>query len=215
MVGAKTRLSNLFGTARVAGEASQYRLPPFSIAIGINKDPTMTLQRIIDLVPPPDKPLFSGDSHEWRKILERCKQRLPNSFAEYGRYYGSGEFKGGDVLRIFNPFDPDYDSDISFYCDTYVALREDTPQYYPYACFPEERGIFPIGEGSSRISFWLLPQTSLREFTIVFDDQSRGFVEFIVPCIFDFFYRFMLNQIEERPYFTEPIRFLRRALHKS
>lgn len=167
----------------------------------------MSLSDIIRLVPPPRQPV-SGNGRSWDSIQKFFDNKVPDSLEGFGHLYGSGIFKGGDQIRILNPFDPEYYGEIQFYCRTYMLLREESPHYYPYYFYPEEGGLFPIADGSCRISFWALPRTESGQVTVVFDDQKTGLLEFPVRCLFEFFHRFFLNQIEDSPYFTEEIKFV-------
>src|SRR4051794_20625942 len=101
----------------------------------------MSLEKIIRMIPPPRVPIFAGDKSAWKEIQEALGCALPNSLEEYGRTYGSGYFDSGHSIEIFNPFDPAYSNAIKLECEVYESLREDSPEFCPFDCFPNEGGI--------------------------------------------------------------------------
>jgi len=174
----------------------------------------VSLNEIVKLVRPPKNPICTGTATSWLEVQHHFREVLPECLNEYGRTFGSGEFEGSNYVQIYNPHDPEYSATVDWECRNYKRLREDSPQYFPYPSYPEEKGLFPIGHGVSRISFWIQLSGNPEDYLMLYDDQSNGFVEFAGMAIFDFFFRFFCNEIETTPYFTEPILFRQVKLPK-
>src|SRR3974390_1397674 len=61
-----------------------------------------SLQRLIEIVPPPASPVASGSPGDWAQVESELGVGLPTDFKEYIATYGGGEWAG--FFRIFNPF---------------------------------------------------------------------------------------------------------------
>lgn len=153
----------------------------------------MGLNKIIELAPPPKNPIHVGSANSWREIQRHFGGMLPACLDEYGRTYGSGYFESDDeyglTFQIFNPHDPAYANNVEDFCQNYVGLREDSPEFYPYNCFPERDGLFPLGvTGGSTpcCTFYLLLTDDPENYAVVFDDRIIGHLEFPGVPLFDF-----------------------------
>jgi hypothetical protein len=162
----------------------------------------MGLPRIIKMSPPPKNPINAGTATSWLEVQHRFRGVLPACLDEYGRTFGSGYFESGDqyrlTLEIFNPHDPAYKSNVECYCHVYVGLRDDSPEFCPYPCFPEKNGLFPLGvTGGSTpcCPFYLLLSDHPEKYTVVFDDRHDGHVEFPDVALFDFIEDVLCNRI--------------------
>jgi len=162
----------------------------------------MGLRKIIELVPPPQNPIHAASASSWLEVQRRFDGALPACLDEYGRIYGSGYFESDDEFRltfqIFNPHDPAYASNVESYCQIYKGLREDSPEFYPYSCFPEPGGLFPLGvTGGSTpcCPFYLLLTDDAEHYTVVFDDRITGHIEFPDVALFDFVEDVLCNRI--------------------
>lgn len=153
----------------------------------------MSLRKVIELAPPPQTPIYAGSADSWQQVQRRFGGALPACLDEYGRVFGSGYFESDDefglTFEIFNPHDPAYASNVESYCSNYKNLREEFPKFYPYRCFPEPDGLFPIGvTGGSTpcCTFYLLLTGDAEKYTVVFDDRITGHLEFLDVALFDF-----------------------------
>ena len=175
----------------------------------------MTLQRIQDCVPPPPDPIHTGALSSWEAIQKRLDVTLPTCLAEYGRVYVSGYFEGANTneVRIYNPFDPAYENFTRRLCHIYAKLKDGSPEYFRFECFPAKNSLFPIANGTSQTSFWIRQSANPERYTVIFDDVTTGLLEFPNLSVFEFFYEFFQNRIEKIPYFSEPISFVKMPLH--
>lgn len=62
----------------------------------------MSLQRLMELVPAPRRPIETGTSDDWRLVEQRLGTELPSDYKAFIRHYGSGHFN--DFIVPFNPF---------------------------------------------------------------------------------------------------------------
>lgn len=170
------------------------------------KGRTVSLDKIITMVPPPEHPTHSGQGVSWNVVQDVIGVALSQSLDRFGRAYGSGWFTAESSLQIFNPYDPAYESVIKTECETYVGLRDESPEYCPYDCFfPDKKGLFPLAASDIGFQFYLLITENSSEEIVVFNDRSSGYLEFAVP-IFTFFHDFLCNRIHDG-YFDGKIRF--------
>ena len=168
------------------------------------------------MVPPPANPIHAGVSKSWTDVQKNLAIRLPKCLDEFSRSYGSGCFDGGaGRLFIYNPYDPGYKTQIKLDCDVYVGLREDSPEYYPYDCFPEPGGLFPTayGDGGGIQFYVMMNANDPEDYLIVFDNRSTGYVEYPGMKIFQFFHDFLCNKILRHPYFPTDIKFTPQPLY--
>jgi hypothetical protein len=153
----------------------------------------MSLKNIVKMAPPPRNPIHPGTATSWLEVQHHFRGVLPACLDEYGRTYGSGYFESNDefglTLTIYNPHDPAYASNVEYDCQIYAGLQADSPEFYPYSCFPEKDGLFPLGvTGGSTpcCAFYLLLTGDAEKYTVVFDDRITGHLEFPNTALFNF-----------------------------
>ena len=114
----------------------------------------MTLSSLMNLIPPPAEPVYTGTRAEWDAIQDNMKIVFPKEYYEVCYVYGSGHFSG--EFLIANLFDPEA-RDYGFAELTrFDEARERDPHEVPYPLYPEAGGIFPFGmDGNGNTFAWL------------------------------------------------------------
>jgi hypothetical protein len=104
----------------------------------------MSLQDLVKLVPPPERPLGTCAPEEVRVFQESLGIEFPEDFIALGRLYGSGHFIVWDTqLNIKNVCDPAFQLKVEDEYEYLASLFEDEPQH---RVFPERPGWFPWGD---------------------------------------------------------------------
>lgn len=62
----------------------------------------MCLNKIMDLIPIPESPVYTGDSKQISKLEETLKIELPKDYYDLIKNYGAGYF--GGYFIVYNPF---------------------------------------------------------------------------------------------------------------
>ena len=105
------------------------------------------LERLRELLPPPDDPVEPGRPDGWAEVEAAIGTALPEDFKAFTELYGSG--KVDDFLYLFNPFAEGQDGNLLHEKDrvlaAYVETRERFPERLPLPPFPEEGGVLPLG----------------------------------------------------------------------
>ena len=114
----------------------------------------MSINQLLQIVPPPEQPLQVGTLARWREIEAQMGLVLPNDLYELSTRYGSGWFCN---VHIHNPFATDYQETIHHVLDMFRVLREDLgAEAVPYPLFPEHPGLYPAGsEDNGGVIFYL------------------------------------------------------------
>jgi hypothetical protein len=107
----------------------------------------MGLDRLRELVPPPEKPVETGTADGWAEVERALGTPLPADFKAFTNLYGSGAFDG--FLYLFNPFTAGEDGNLlherGAVLDGYATSRARFPDRYPLPPFPEPGGVLPAG----------------------------------------------------------------------
>ncbi|ODA36603.1 SMI1/KNR4 family protein [Planctopirus hydrillae] len=119
----------------------------------------MSIQTIIKLVPPPEKPKGLRKNRRWDRVEEKIGNELPADYKIFIETYGSGLFAG--FIRIFNPFDSSEYISLLRMSTTVVDIYQDIIKSYgdvgfPFVFFPMEKGLLPCGnDENGNHLFWL------------------------------------------------------------
>jgi len=103
-------------------------------------------QELIALVPPPEKPIYTGSAETWAESEEKLGAALPPDYKALVDKYGAGSF--ADWFRVYNPFVPEGSSNL-FSSVTFVShhfhegLRLRPDDMPPFRSFPGTGGLLP------------------------------------------------------------------------
>jgi len=117
----------------------------------------MPLGELVKLVRPPAKPI-DGISREVRlRTATGSELDLPEDYKQFSAIYGSGAFKVNQIplLCIQNPFAPDFSKWASSQLDALRDSKDSSGEEgVPYAIFPDEAGLFPLGRDDQATRLW-------------------------------------------------------------
>jgi hypothetical protein len=99
------------------------------------------LQALQALVPPPDRP-YLGDG-TWADLFATLGTTLPTEYVELMNIYGAGCWS--NWWQFYTP-SPSFADSVEDALDVYRDLREDFPEFYPLAVWPEPGGFLPFAE---------------------------------------------------------------------
>lgn len=108
----------------------------------------MTIQDLLDLIPPPETPLHNQDTGQFEALEAKYGFRFPESYREICRRYGSGAFDPA-FADMHNPLDACYELDIEsklsylHQCRQMAEHFDDCDRSCPYEIFPNMPGLFP------------------------------------------------------------------------
>jgi hypothetical protein len=107
----------------------------------------MSVDRLRELAPPPEKPVETGSEAGWAEVERKLGTPLPADFKAFTDLYGSGTFD--DFIYLFNPFAQGADGNLLHERDAvleaYATSRAKFPDRYPLPPFPEPGGLLPAG----------------------------------------------------------------------
>ncbi len=114
----------------------------------------MSIQRLVELVPPPPSPLASGPITLGVEVGRKYGVTFPNDYLELCRIYGNGGFVGrdGHEILLHNPFSHYFDKDVKDSRYAMTRFLED-----PYASESlSEQGVqasrlFPLGQDTDDV----------------------------------------------------------------
>jgi hypothetical protein len=105
------------------------------------------LGRLRSLVPPPARPVETGNPDAWAEVEAELGTALPADYRAFTNAYGSGRFD--DFLWLFNPFAPVGPGNLvdekTTTLDAYARTRSRFPDRLPLPPFPEPGGVLPLG----------------------------------------------------------------------
>lgn len=118
------------------------------------------MNELLILSPPPEHPVATGTSEEWRQLEHELNIRFPENYILFINTYGNGRFN--DFFGFPSPF---YHSDRGSSFEKFVQQRTEgvrfAQQNMPnhaatFRVFPTEGGLFPIGyTDNGGTIFWL------------------------------------------------------------
>ncbi len=155
----------------------------------------MSLKQLQQIIPPPADPIYPGGYSDWTKLKSRPVPELPKSLFDITEHYGSGRFFQGS-LEVMNPFDPDYQRFVDQKLAALKLLREQTPEYYPYAPYPEELGVLPFGHDDNGNLFFWLTTGKVDSWSIVCNSESGYWEKPIRHKVPDFLLLLVTNKLD-------------------
>ncbi|CAN7367162.1 SMI1/KNR4 family protein [Paenibacillus sp. LjRoot153] len=105
------------------------------------------MNKIIEVLPPPNSPYNSGDEFQWGNFINTIGTNLPSDYKQFVINYGTGGIDS--FLWILNPFVKD--ENINFLkkkkelSDAYLQSKLNFPMYFKHEVFPSNCGILPWG----------------------------------------------------------------------
>lgn len=111
-----------------------------------------SLQKLVEIAPPPGKPVAPGAPADWSRVESEIGTRLPQDFKDYIALYGAGQW--GDFFGIMDPFyewkHPDAQEDWVGWMTKRVGplkdMRSEFPEEVaPFDLHPAPNGLLPIG----------------------------------------------------------------------
>lgn len=112
----------------------------------------MTLDLLLNLIPPPSQPIETGTPEEWSRIENALGTKLPQDYKDFIDTYGTGQI--AEFLWIHNPFSADeyvnlIQHQIYTQSNNYIGILASTGQEikveYPYPIYPEPNGLLKWG----------------------------------------------------------------------
>ncbi|MFF4342774.1 SMI1/KNR4 family protein [Kitasatospora sp. NPDC001540] len=100
------------------------------------------------LVTPPERP-YLGSGRTWASLAADLGTELPAEYRTLMELYGSGQW--GGHLRFHTPLrkgGDDFLAHVRTTCEDYPIFREDFPEDYPLAVWPEPGGFLPFATGT-------------------------------------------------------------------
>lgn len=144
------------------------------------------IEPLLELVPPPSRPLRCADDNSWARLRRTVNFPFPAEFLDYGRAYGTGEIEaGGYGLLIANPLDPAYPKWL-LRKSKEMQTRGDPPHRRPTRFYPEDSGVVPFAENWSGDLVFFSSKRPARVATCPTGDPNEllfyrhGFVQFLV-----------------------------------
>lgn len=105
-------------------------------------DPT-ALDRLSSLVPPPASPIFGARS--WDEVFRALDLRLPPDYIAFMDRYGDCEFARWLCVFDFRTLTDEQFTYVPEWMDYYRDLREDSPEDFRLAMWPEPEGFLQWG----------------------------------------------------------------------
>jgi hypothetical protein len=111
-----------------------------------------SLQRLMNLVPPPAAPVAPGSSDAWKQVEQEMGTPLPQDFKDYTQVYGAGQW--ADFFGVMNPFylwkHPEASKSWKAWFEKrfegFSELQKEYPRYQaPFRVFPEPNGVLAFG----------------------------------------------------------------------
>ena len=165
------------------------------------------LTALIQIIPPPTPPVYSGCDSDWSAIERILEMRLPADFKKLVSVYGTGCFL--QFLYPLSPFAP-FDTSLNLLSvetkqrvSYYRSGRDEFPQYVPnFPAYPEKSGLFPWGTTANGDTlFWLRRGQPENWPTIVFDSKySKEKCDRFDMTATEFLYRLFSGKIEPKAF---------------
>ncbi len=119
--------------------------------------PVETIQRLWEIMPPPQYPYAAGAPDAWVAVEEQLGFVLPQDYKNFISVYGTGCI--ADFLVVMSPFDPAPGSNLLHDSNSTLELfrtaRARDRIECPYPVYPEPDGLFPWGkDDQAQTLFW-------------------------------------------------------------
>jgi hypothetical protein len=136
----------------------------------------MTLKALIEVMPPPKRPVETGSAEQWTNVEESLGTALSTDYREYNNTFGTGCI--GAFLWPYNPFSSNENLNLltrgKLILEAMSVIKErfgDTE--VPYPLFPEPGGLLPWGSTDNGDSLFWLTTGNPDEWPVVVN-ESRG-----------------------------------------
>jgi hypothetical protein len=135
----------------------------------------MSLEELVELVPPPRQPFEVGTLKQWRAVEKKLGTELPLDYREVVFAYGSGLF--AEFYRVYNPFAVSEHIKLvpsaERVCRFNRESRSSFPMRFPYPYFPEPGGLLPWGNDVNGNDYFWLTEGPPSAWVVV-QDENRG-----------------------------------------
>lgn len=133
------------------------------------------INKLINLLTPPEFPLESGAGMAWPFFEDQLA--FPTDYIDFINVYGSGRI--ADFILIFNPFSKN--ENINFFEQNKLILEDlnylidSDRDYYKYQLYPKDNGLIPLGvTDNGNYIFWTATSKNNSELwgTAIMDPRS-------------------------------------------
>lgn len=159
----------------------------------------MAINDLLNVIPPPDKPVECRDGVKWEHAQETLGTDLPKSFLEIGTCYGSGRFCG--FLSILNPLSPDFESAVTYLLEVLRDVKES--RRYSYGVFPDRPGLLPCGGDENGNMLHWLTEGDAEDWPVVLESHE-GELERFDMCLTTFLSKVFTNSIRPKHVWNSP-----------
>jgi hypothetical protein len=156
---------------------------------------TVSLAKLIDLVPPPPVPFEPATKSMWKVAQKALGFRLPQDYYDFSVTYGSGEFtcSDGRYIQILNPVSKRQRHSYVNLQESYREVKQHQARAsFPYDLFPAVPGLYTIGGATSPIAFFYLIEPAKTDYSIVartfqkrWATNQPGLIAFLVALLTD------------------------------
>ncbi len=173
----------------------------------------MAIEDLITAVPPPAKPIETGDQKNWVLIEQTLGISLPTDFRDFGLRYGTGRFTDRRELHIgvFNPFSSVFLEKIRGECDRCRECKEVLGQEsIPYPIFPETSGLLPWGGDEIGSGMYWLTEGPAKEWPVILMNHHEEIERYdlsMTTFLAKVFRREFRCILWPEPFFLEPVIF--------
>ena len=162
--------------------------------------------KIIEVLPPPDNPVYAGDPSRWEAIEKRLGTPLPIDYKNFINTYGTG-FIGGTVW-IYNPFFDYHAQNLLSANENWLALfrevKAEFPKRYPFPIYPESGGVLLCGRTDTGDKICWKTTGDPDSWTIILVDKSGIDVEEYDGGITSFLIAFLTGEFQGELLLGEP-----------
>ena len=140
----------------------------------------MSLDVLLNRLPPPSSPSYVGGAQEWHEANARLGFKLPNDYIEVVSKYGAGCI--GGFIHLLNPFVENEFTNL-FAVSTQILsalrlLRSEFKMLLPHPVFPERDGLFPWGITDNGDELFWLVGSSTGHSVVVCDSRAANWFDF-------------------------------------
>lgn len=179
----------------------------------------MYLEKITKLIPVPEFPVCTGDSQQYKQVIEQLGIELPQDYFMLISKYGLGIFL--DCITIYNPYTDNKYYNLFNAINTERAIYNDSKAFfefdknnqhpkivefnkkqmklsgasgvgYPFNFYPEKNGLIPCGTWDSAYMFYW--NTASNPWSIIVYGEDEFYFEYDM-CITEFLFKLFTNDI--------------------
>lgn len=139
----------------------------------------MSINELVKIVPPPEKPREAGTDQEWKSLQKRLGLYLPNDYRDFGMTYGSGEFNDGSI-HIYNPFSKSFLKILESESSRF-QMTEQFIGKQPFQFYPAQPGLLPFGHDVNGNDLFWFTQGEPDSWPIILRDRECTYETWEVP----------------------------------